>query len=183
MATSRTALQMPRTARAAALATTPGLTMGRVTANESAAALTLVTAPLPNRAISHPAVGSAATAPTAMASRRKPSLPSLRASRDLSSGIWGSQLARTSPLRRKQTDTARRAATGAALLARFPLTAMVPDSVSPPVTEADDRRRLCLPDYIHVSSPARTVKRLKILSSRIDLISAFTSRVGWDPRA
>src|SRR5215813_3343616 len=130
MATSRTALQTPRTARAAALATTPGLTAGSVTASESAAALTVVTTRLPSRAITHPAVGSAATAPTAMASRRKPRLPSLRASRDLSSGMWGSQLARTSPLRRKQTDTARRAVAEAPLLARLPLTAMVPDSVA-----------------------------------------------------
>src|SRR5215471_20686144 len=64
----------------------------------------------------------------------------------------------------------------------------LPDSVTPPATEVDGPKhgfqyRLCLPDHLHVHSPARTVKRLKILSSSIDLISTSTLSAGWDPRA
>src|SRR5262249_24668588 len=64
----------------------------------------------------------------------------------------------------------------------------LPDSVTPPATEVDGpkhgfQHRLCLPDHLHVHSPARTVKWLKISLSRIDMISDSTSREGWDPRA
>jgi hypothetical protein len=92
-----------------ALDATPGARTGRTTATESTAALVEVTTRLPKRPISQPAAGRATTAPTARESKSRPSPPSPIPSRALRPGICGTQLATTAPLRKKHSETARRA--------------------------------------------------------------------------
>src|SRR3546814_4728004 len=64
---------------------------------------------LPRRRMARPASGIAATAPSAMPRRARPSVASFRSSLSFASGTWGTQLAIRKPLTKKTTAVARRA--------------------------------------------------------------------------
>ncbi len=65
---------------------------------------------VPQALMAAPVLGSATTDPTAIASRTRPSWPLVRPKLDRTSGIRDTQLAKTSPLRKKVSPTALRAA-------------------------------------------------------------------------
>src|SRR4051794_35414811 len=112
MPTSRAPLHAPKNAKASISRGKVGANPGHGVATHSKSAIVVVTARLPNRLIIHPAAGCATRAPSAIKSSAIPSVPSLKPSRCLTSGIRATQLATTAPFIKKIVATASRAARG-----------------------------------------------------------------------